>query len=69
MTDRPRVTEVLVGLPDGACFVCVSEKTGLDLERVIEAVDSMPPLDTYFGFAPCPFCGERRRIVSIYRAP
>jgi hypothetical protein len=37
---------------------------------VIAAVDEIPPLlVTYRGFATCPFCGERRRIVTIYRAP
>jgi hypothetical protein len=70
MTDRARVAEILVGLPDGTCFVCLAQKTGLELARVIAAVDEIPPLlVTYRGFATCPFCGERRRIVTIYRAP
>jgi hypothetical protein len=70
MTDQARVAEVLVSAPEGACFPCLAEKTGLDLGHVTAAVEAMSPvLVTYFGFATCVFCGERRRLVSIFRAP
>jgi hypothetical protein len=47
----------------------LAQKTGLELERVITAVDAIPPrLIAYSGFAPCRFCSERRPIVSIFRA-
>jgi hypothetical protein len=43
---------------------------GLELARVIEAVDTMRSLlATYVDIAICPVCGERRRIVSIYGVP
>jgi hypothetical protein len=67
--DRRRVVEVLVSFPDGTCFACLAQKTGLELERVITGVDPIPPrLVAYSGSAPCPFCSERRPVVSIYRA-
>lgn len=70
MTDRGRVAEILISLPDGTCFECLAQKTGMELARVIEAVEAMRPLlVTYVAIAACPFCGERRRIVSIYREP
>jgi hypothetical protein len=70
MTDRRRVTEILVSLPDGSCYECLAQKTGLELARVIEAVDTMRSLlATYVDIAICPVCGERRRIVSIYGVP
>jgi hypothetical protein len=70
MTDRGRVAEILVSLPDGTCYECLAQKTGLELARVIEAVETMQPLlVTYVGIGTCPFCSERRRIVSIYHAP
>jgi len=69
MTDRELVAEILVSFPDGTCFACLAQKTGLELERVITAVDAIPPrLVAYSGSVPCPFCSERRPVVSIYRA-
>jgi hypothetical protein len=49
----------------------LAQKTGLEVQRVIAAVDAIPPLllVVSLGFAPCPFCSERRRIVNIFHAP
>jgi hypothetical protein len=64
MSDRQDIARVL--LSDEMCVQCLREKTGLTLDRVL---DALAELETTVRitrvWSTCPFCGERRGILTI----
>lgn len=64
MSDRQDIARVL--LSEQMCVKCLREKTGLTLDRVL---DALAELETSLRLArvwgACPICGERRGILTL----